>query len=76
VGSFTFNIIKLLLFIYQVSHKEIERIAFKMHKMFDVGLLQPVAVTIYEYYSPGEILTHTHTHTHTHTNNALKTEHI
>ncbi|XP_050961778.1 complement C3 [Labeo rohita] len=42
----------LILYLNKVSHKETERIAFRMHQMLDVGLLQPAAVTIYEYYSP------------------------
>jgi len=33
-----------------------------MHKILNVGLLQPAAVTIYEYYSPGELLLHVHKH--------------
>uniref|UniRef100_A0A673LBZ2 NTR domain-containing protein n=1 Tax=Sinocyclocheilus rhinocerous TaxID=307959 RepID=A0A673LBZ2_9TELE len=36
----------------QVSHKDNEVISFRMHQMLNVGLLQPAAVTIYEYYSP------------------------
>ncbi|KAK7165642.1 hypothetical protein R3I93_005648 [Phoxinus phoxinus] len=42
----------LIIYLDKVSHKETERLAFRMHKMFNVGLLQPAAVTIYEYYSP------------------------
>ncbi|NP_571317.1 complement C3a.1 precursor [Danio rerio] len=42
----------LILYLKMVSNKESERIAFRMHKMLNVGLLQPAAVTIYEYYSP------------------------
>ncbi|XP_050960509.1 complement C3-like [Labeo rohita] len=42
----------LILYLNKVSHKETEKIAFRMHQMLDVGLLQPAAVTIYEYYSP------------------------
>ncbi|XDV16070.1 hypothetical protein PO909_015936 [Leuciscus waleckii] len=42
----------LILYLDKVSHKETQRLAFRMHKMFNVGLLQPAAVTIYEYYSP------------------------
>ncbi|XP_067281864.1 complement C3-like isoform X2 [Pseudorasbora parva] len=42
----------LILYLDKVSHRETERLAFRMHKMFNVGLLQPAAVTIYEYYSP------------------------
>ncbi|XP_048051365.1 complement C3-like [Megalobrama amblycephala] len=42
----------LILYLEKVLRTESERIAFRMHKMLDVGLLQPAAVTIYEYYSP------------------------
>ncbi|XP_050976603.1 complement C3-like [Labeo rohita] len=42
----------LILYLDKVLHTEKERIIFKMHKLQDVGLLQPAAVTIYEYYSP------------------------
>ncbi|XP_048051368.1 complement C3-like isoform X1 [Megalobrama amblycephala] len=42
----------LILYLDKVSHKENETISFRMHKMFDVGLLQPAPVKIYEYYSP------------------------
>ncbi|XP_059410824.1 complement C3-like [Carassius carassius] len=42
----------LILYLEKVLHKEKERIAFRMHKIQNVGLLQPAAVTIYEYYSP------------------------
>ncbi|KAK9981497.1 hypothetical protein ABG768_001027 [Culter alburnus] len=42
----------LILYLDKVLHIEPQKISFRMHKMFDVGLLQPAAVTIYEYYSP------------------------
>ncbi|KAK9981660.1 hypothetical protein ABG768_001184 [Culter alburnus] len=42
----------LILYLDKVSCKESQRISFRMHKMLNVGLLQPAAVTIYEYYSP------------------------
>ncbi|XP_016110821.1 complement C3-like isoform X1 [Sinocyclocheilus grahami] len=42
----------LILYLNKVSHKEKEVISFRMHQMLNVGLLQPAAVTIYEYYSP------------------------
>nr|XP_055060099.1 complement C3-like isoform X2 [Misgurnus anguillicaudatus] len=42
----------LILYVDKVSRTDRERIAFRMHKMNNVGLLQPAAVTIYEYYSP------------------------
>ncbi|XP_073670391.1 complement C3-like isoform X2 [Paramisgurnus dabryanus] len=42
----------LILYVDKVSRTDRERIAFRMHKMNKVGLLQPAGVTIYEYYSP------------------------
>ncbi|KAK7161089.1 hypothetical protein R3I94_003924 [Phoxinus phoxinus] len=42
----------LIIYLNKVSHEETERLAFRMHKKINVGLLQPAAVTIYEYYSP------------------------
>ncbi|TRY87362.1 hypothetical protein DNTS_017222 [Danionella cerebrum] len=42
----------LILYLDKVSHKEIDRIIFRINKEFPVSLLQPAAVTIYEYYSP------------------------
>ncbi|KAK7161096.1 hypothetical protein R3I94_003929 [Phoxinus phoxinus] len=42
----------LILYLDTVLRAESQRITFRMHKMLDVGLLQPAAVTIYEYYSP------------------------
>ncbi|XP_067258630.1 complement C3-like [Chanodichthys erythropterus] len=42
----------LILYLDKVSHEEEEKIAFTMNKKFNVSLLQPAAVTIYEYYSP------------------------
>ncbi|KAL1281211.1 hypothetical protein QQF64_000014 [Cirrhinus molitorella] len=42
----------LILYLDKVLRSESQRIAFRMHKMLNVGLLQPAAVSIYEYYSP------------------------
>ncbi|KAA0721782.1 Complement C3 [Triplophysa tibetana] len=42
----------LIFYVNKVSHKERDRIAFRMHKVTKVGSLQPAAVTVYEYYSP------------------------
>ncbi|XP_059409021.1 complement C3-like isoform X4 [Carassius carassius] len=42
----------LILYLDKVSHKKKEVISFRMHQLYNVGLLQPAAVTIYEYYSP------------------------
>ncbi|XP_067258586.1 complement C3-like isoform X2 [Chanodichthys erythropterus] len=42
----------LILYLDKVLRKEPQTVSFRMHKLFNVGLLQPAAVTIYEYYSP------------------------
>ncbi|KTF81588.1 hypothetical protein cypCar_00030778 [Cyprinus carpio] len=42
----------LIIFLNKVSHKERERIAFRMHKINEVGMLQPAGVTVYEYNAP------------------------
>ncbi|KAI7811071.1 complement C3 [Triplophysa rosa] len=42
----------LIIYLNKVSHKEIERIVFRMHKINQVGLLQPAGVTVYQYYEP------------------------
>uniref|UniRef100_A0A3B1KAV9 Complement component c3a, duplicate 4 n=1 Tax=Astyanax mexicanus TaxID=7994 RepID=A0A3B1KAV9_ASTMX len=41
----------LIIYLKKVSNKYPEKIVFKMHKMLDVGLPQPVGVTVYEYYA-------------------------
>uniref|UniRef100_A0A671NQ49 Complement C3-like n=1 Tax=Sinocyclocheilus anshuiensis TaxID=1608454 RepID=A0A671NQ49_9TELE len=46
----------LILYLDTVLRKEPQRIAFRMNKILNVGLLQPAAVTIYEYYSPSKCL--------------------
>ncbi|KAI2668934.1 hypothetical protein H4Q32_028733 [Labeo rohita] len=43
----------LTIFLNKVSNKERERIAFRMHKINEVGMLQPAGVTVYEYNAPG-----------------------
>ncbi|XP_056621736.1 complement C3-like [Triplophysa dalaica] len=42
----------LIFYVNKVSHAERDRVVFRMHKVTKVGLLQPAAVTVYEYYSP------------------------
>ncbi|XDV16017.1 hypothetical protein PO909_015910, partial [Leuciscus waleckii] len=44
----------LIIFLNKVSHKERERIAFRMHKINEVGMLQPAGVTVYEYNAPDD----------------------
>ncbi|KAJ6657699.1 hypothetical protein lerEdw1_002200 [Lerista edwardsae] len=41
----------LILYLDKVSHLEPECLKFKAHQYFEVGLIQPAAVTIYEYYT-------------------------
>ncbi|KAM4675350.1 A.superbus venom factor 1-like [Discoglossus pictus] len=41
----------LILYLDKVSRTETECLKFKIHQNFEVGILQPAAVTIYEYYS-------------------------
>ncbi|KAL7845318.1 hypothetical protein AOLI_G00235100 [Acnodon oligacanthus] len=42
----------LIIYLDKVSHGMIDRITFGVHKMTEVAMLQPAAVTVYEYYSP------------------------
>ncbi|KAL1281260.1 hypothetical protein QQF64_000063 [Cirrhinus molitorella] len=44
----------LVIFLNKVSNKERERIAFRMHKINEVGMLQPAGVTVYEYNAPDD----------------------
>ncbi|KAG7491358.1 hypothetical protein MATL_G00002840 [Megalops atlanticus] len=41
----------LIFYLDKVSHKLSDRVVFRIHKMNEVGLLQPAAVTLYEYYA-------------------------
>uniref|UniRef100_A0A8C8LZ98 Anaphylatoxin-like domain-containing protein n=1 Tax=Oncorhynchus tshawytscha TaxID=74940 RepID=A0A8C8LZ98_ONCTS len=41
----------LIIYLGQVSNKLADKVAFRIHKVQDVGLLQPVGVTVYEYYA-------------------------
>uniref|UniRef100_A0A674EH63 Complement C3-like n=1 Tax=Salmo trutta TaxID=8032 RepID=A0A674EH63_SALTR len=41
----------LIIYLNQVSSKLADKVAFRMHKIQDVGLLQPAGVTVYEYYN-------------------------
>ncbi|XP_053318597.1 venom factor-like [Spea bombifrons] len=41
----------LIIYLDKVSRSEDECLKFKIHQHFEVGILQPAAVTIYEYYS-------------------------
>uniref|UniRef100_A0AAR2K8X8 Anaphylatoxin-like domain-containing protein n=1 Tax=Pygocentrus nattereri TaxID=42514 RepID=A0AAR2K8X8_PYGNA len=42
----------LILYLDKVSHGIIDRIAFGVHKISEVAMLQPAGITVYEYYSP------------------------
>ncbi|XP_062388632.1 complement C3-like, partial [Sardina pilchardus] len=42
----------LIIYLPKISHRQPDRIAFKLHKVMDVGMIQPAAVTVYEYYDP------------------------
>ncbi|XP_017313028.1 complement C3 [Ictalurus punctatus] len=44
----------LIIYVDKISHTVPDRIAFRVHKITSVALLQPAAVSVYEYYSPGE----------------------
>ncbi|XP_068779081.1 complement C3 [Struthio camelus] len=40
----------LIIYLDKVSHREEECLTFKAHQVFQVGLIQPAAITIYSYY--------------------------
>ncbi|RXN14967.1 complement C3-like protein [Labeo rohita] len=42
----------LIIYIDKISNKEKDRLVFSMHKMNEVGMLQPAGITVYEYYAP------------------------
>ncbi|PWS22761.1 hypothetical protein DKP78_16690, partial [Enterococcus faecium] len=39
----------LIIYLDKISRTRPDRVAFKIHKVMDVGLLQPAAVSVYEY---------------------------
>ncbi|XP_078506414.1 A.superbus venom factor 1-like [Lissotriton helveticus] len=41
----------VIIYLDKVSHKENDCFSFKAHQFFKVGLIQPAAVTVYEFYS-------------------------
>uniref|UniRef100_A0A671YJF1 Complement C3-like n=1 Tax=Sparus aurata TaxID=8175 RepID=A0A671YJF1_SPAAU len=47
----------LIIYLDKVSHKRPEEITFRIHQKFDVGVLQPAAVSVYEYYDRDIITT-------------------
>ncbi|XP_069804276.1 venom factor-like [Dendropsophus ebraccatus] len=42
----------LIIYLNKISHKEPECIKFNVHQIFNVGLIQPASVTVYDYYAP------------------------
>ncbi|KAJ1160979.1 hypothetical protein NDU88_001468 [Pleurodeles waltl] len=42
---------KLIIYLDKVSHKENDCFSFKAHQYFQVGLIQPATVTVYDFYS-------------------------
>ncbi|XP_067353913.1 complement C3-like isoform X2 [Channa argus] len=40
----------LIIYLIKVSHRQPEEITFRIHQTLKVGVLQPAAVTVYEYY--------------------------
>ncbi|XP_072005880.1 complement C3-like [Engystomops pustulosus] len=42
----------LILYIDRISHKEEDCVKFNLHQYFEVGLIQPGSVTVYDYYTP------------------------
>ncbi|XP_039396321.1 A.superbus venom factor 2-like [Mauremys reevesii] len=43
----------LMIYLDKVSHTEEECLQFKAHQFFEVGLIQPASVTVYDYYTIG-----------------------
>uniref|UniRef100_A0A8C3HKB8 Complement C3 n=1 Tax=Chrysemys picta bellii TaxID=8478 RepID=A0A8C3HKB8_CHRPI len=43
----------LMIYLDKVSHTEEECLKFKAHQFFEVGLIQPASVTVYDYYTIG-----------------------
>ncbi|XP_044882230.1 complement C3-like [Mauremys mutica] len=41
----------LIIYLDKVSHTEDECLQFKAHQFFEVGLIQPASVTVYDYYT-------------------------
>uniref|UniRef100_A0AAY4BSU8 Anaphylatoxin-like domain-containing protein n=1 Tax=Denticeps clupeoides TaxID=299321 RepID=A0AAY4BSU8_9TELE len=52
----------LIIYLNKVSHQRPDRLVFRMHKILLVGVLQPVGVTIYEYYSEKRCVKFYHPH--------------
>ncbi|XP_068130208.1 complement C3-like [Hyperolius riggenbachi] len=47
----------LIIYLDKVSRTQTECVKFKIHKKFEVGILQPATVSIYEYYGMGSTCT-------------------
>ncbi|XP_075199270.1 venom factor-like [Anomaloglossus baeobatrachus] len=50
----------LIIYLDKISHREDDCIKFNVHQMFNVGLIQPASVTVYDYYSPENRCTKTY----------------
>ncbi|XP_063305726.1 complement C3-like [Pelobates fuscus] len=42
----------LIIYLNKVSHTQEECLRFRLHQGFEVGLIQPASVTVYDYYTP------------------------
>ncbi|XP_072255537.1 A.superbus venom factor 1-like [Pyxicephalus adspersus] len=42
----------LIIYLDKVSHNEEQCLKFNIHQFFEVGLIQPASVTLYDYYTP------------------------
>ncbi|XP_053559434.1 complement C3-like [Bombina bombina] len=49
-ANLAINSSSVVIYLHEVSNKKETVIGFRVHKEFDVGMLQPADVTIYEYY--------------------------
>ncbi|KAM3924655.1 LOW QUALITY PROTEIN: complement C3-like [Leptodactylus fuscus] len=52
INKDTFDRSTLIIYVDRVSHTEEECLKFNAHQNFNVGLIQPASVTIYDYYTP------------------------
>ncbi|CAL8332646.1 unnamed protein product [Merluccius merluccius] len=50
----------LIIYLDKVSHKQREEVAFKIRQQGRVGVIEPAAVSIYEYYEPKQCVTFYH----------------
>ncbi|XP_075871782.1 complement C3-like isoform X2 [Nelusetta ayraudi] len=62
----------LILHLFKVSHRQPEILVFRLQQNFKVGLLQPSAVKVYDYYSPD----HSCSRTYSPRENQVELDHI